>query len=242
MLTEQWRKTDGQSATRPADLLFFVSRCPCCKLMTHTPGNVFMVVAPSGAGKSSLVRALLDRDPSIVLSISCTTRAPRPGEVDGREYRFVTNEAFAQMRQNDELLEWAEVHGNFYGTPRDRIDAATRAGHDVLLEIDWQGARQVKQRFAQAIGIFILPPSIEELASRLKARGQDEDAVIARRLLAAGGEIAHAPECEYVIINQEFSVALAELGQIVSAARLRFASQASRNAQLFAQLGIPAAH
>lgn len=201
-----------------------------------------MVVAPSGAGKSSLVRALLDRDPSIVLSISCTTRAPRPGEADGREYRFVTSEAFMQMRDAHELLEWAEVHGNFYGTPRDRIDAATRAGQDVLLEIDWQGARQVKQRYPQAIGIFILPPSIEELANRLKARGQDDDAVITRRLLAAGGEIAHAPECEYVIINQEFSVALAELSQIVSAARLRFSSQAVRNAQLFAQLGIPASH
>jgi len=201
-----------------------------------------MVVAPSGAGKSSLVRALLDRDPSIVLSISCTTRAPRPGEADGREYRFVTSDAFTRMRDAHELLEWAEVHGNFYGTPRDRIDAATRAGQDVLLEIDWQGARQVKQRYPQAIGIFILPPSIEELANRLKARGQDDDAVITRRLLAAGGEIAHAPECEYVIINQEFSVALAELSQIVSAARLRFSSQAVRNAQLFAQLGIPASH
>jgi len=210
--------------------------------MSEPSGNVFMVVAPSGAGKSSLVRALLDRDPSIVLSISCTTRAPRPGEADGREYRFVTPEAFAQMRDAHALLEWAEVHGNFYGTPRDRIDAATAAGHDVLLEIDWQGARQVKQRYPQAIGIFILPPSIEELANRLKARGQDDDAVITRRLLGAGGEIAHAPECEYVIINQEFSVALAELSQIVSAARLRFSSQAVRHAKLFAQLGIPASH
>ncbi|WP_459614146.1 guanylate kinase [Bordetella sp. 2513F-2] len=205
-------------------------------------GNVFMVVAPSGAGKSSLVRALLDHDPSIVLSISCTTRPPRPGEVDGREYRFVSPEAFRQMRDEQALLEWAEVHGNFYGTPRDRIDAATRAGQDVLLEIDWQGARQVKQRYPDAIGVFILPPSIEELAHRLRNRGQDDDAVITRRLLAAGGEIAHAPECEYVIINQEFSVALSELTQIVSAARLRFSSQAVRHAQLFAQLGIPAAH
>ena len=210
--------------------------------MSAHSGNVFMVVAPSGAGKSSLVRALLDRDPSIVLSISCTTRAPRPGEEDGREYRFVTPEAFNDMREGQQLLEWAEVHGNFYGTPRDRIDAATKAGQDVLLEIDWQGARQVRQRYPEAIGIFILPPSIEELESRLKARGQDAPQVIARRLLAAGGEIAHAPECEYVIINQEFSVALAELNQIVSAARLRFSSQAARNSQLFAQLGIPAAH
>lgn len=201
-----------------------------------------MVVAPSGAGKSSLVKALLAQDPSIQLSISCTTRAPRPGEEDGREYRFVSLDDFKRMREGQNLLEWAEVHGNFYGTPRDRIDEATAQGRDVLLEIDWQGARQVKQRFPRAIGIFVLPPSIDELESRLKARGQDEPHVIARRLMAAGGEIAHAPECEYVIINQEFSVALSELTQIVSAARLRFSSQAARHAELFAQLGIPAEH
>jgi guanylate kinase len=210
--------------------------------MHATPGNVFMVVAPSGAGKSSLVKALLAQDPSILLSISCTTRAPRPGEEDGREYRFVAVDDFKRMREGQNLLEWAEVHGNFYGTPRDRIDEATGQGRDVLLEIDWQGARQVKQRFPRAIGIFVLPPSIDELESRLKARGQDAPQVIARRLMAAGGEIAHAPECEYVIINQEFSVALSELTQIVSAARLRFSSQAARHAELFAQLGIPAEH
>jgi len=201
-----------------------------------------MVVAPSGAGKSSLVKALLQTDPSIVLSVSCTTRAPRPGEQEGHDYRFVSPEEFQRLRQQQMLLEWAEVHGNFYGTPCDRIDTAIQTGHDVLLEIDWQGARQVKQHYPGAIGIFILPPSIEELESRLKARGQDDEPVIARRLLAAGGEIAHAPECEYVIINQEFSVALSELVQIISAARLRFSSQAVRNAALFAQLGIPASH
>lgn len=201
-----------------------------------------MVVAPSGAGKSSLVRALLGQDPSIMLSISCTTRAPRPGEEDGREYRFVSKDDFLAQREAGMMLEWAEVHGNYYGTPRDRIDDAIADGRDVLLEIDWQGARQVRQRYPQAIGIFILPPSIEELESRLKARGQDSEQVISRRLLAAGGEIAHAPECEYVIINQEFSVALSELLQIISAARLRFSSQAQRNADLFAQLGIPASH
>ena len=210
--------------------------------MSKHPGNVFMVVAPSGAGKSSLVKALLDRDSAIVLSVSCTTRPPRNGEVDGREYRFITVEQFEQLRSDDALLEWAEVHGNFYGTPRDRIDQATQLGNDVLLEIDWQGARQVRQRYPKAIGIFILPPSIEELEHRLKARGQDEPQVIARRLLAAGGEIAHAPECEYVIINQEFSVALAELSQIISAARLRFSSQTVRHAKLFAQLGISGDH
>ncbi len=201
-------------------------------------GNVFMVVAPSGAGKSSLVNALLDRDPSIRLSISCTTRAPRPGETDGREYRFVDVERFKQLRDEHALLEWAEVHGNFYGTPRDFIEQQTAQGHDVLLEIDWQGARQVRAHYPAAIGIFILPPSIEALESRLQKRGQDDSHVIARRLLAAGGEIAHAPEFEYVIINQEFSVALNELEQIIQGARLRFHSQAARHAALFSQLGI----
>lgn len=206
------------------------------------PGNVFMVVAPSGAGKSSLVGALLERDPALVLSVSATTRAPRIGEQDGREYRFLDVPTFQSVKAANALLEWAEVHGNFYGTPRDMIDAATQAGQDVLLEIDWQGARQVRQRFPDAIGIFILPPSIETLEERLRTRGQDDASVISRRLLAAGGEIAHAPECEYVIINQEFSVALDELSQIVKAARLRFSCQAARHEPLFAQLGIPAAH
>lgn len=210
--------------------------------MSLQPGNVFMVVAPSGAGKSSLVSALLQRDPTMVLSVSCTTRAPRPGETEGKDYRFIDVASFQRLRDEKTLLEWAEVHGNFYGTPRDKIDAATQAGHDVLLEIDWQGARQVRQHFPQAIGIFILPPSFEELEARLRARGQDDESVIARRLLAAGGEIAHAPECEYVIINQEFSVALDELTQIIQAARLRFASQVARHAVLFSQLGISAPH
>ena len=206
------------------------------------PGNVFMVVAPSGAGKSSLVGALLKRDAGLMLSVSCTTRPARPCEQDGRDYRFVSIEAFQALRAQNALLEWAEVHGNFYGTPRDAIDAATRAGRDVVLEIDWQGARQVRQFLPSAIGIFILPPSFEALEARLQARGQDDPSVIARRLMNAGGEIVHAPECEYVIINQDFNVALDELTQVVAASRLRYASQAARNAPLFAQLGISAAH
>jgi guanylate kinase len=210
--------------------------------MSAQSGNIFMVVAPSGAGKSSLVDALLRDDAALTLSISCTTRAPRPGEQHGREYRFVSVAAFKQMRDANNLLEWAEVHGNFYGTPTDTIEAVTCAGRDVVLEIDWQGARQVRQKFPHALGIFILPPSIDELDARLKARGKDDASVIARRLLSAGGEIAHAPECEYVIINQEFTVALEELKQIVNAARLRFPSQAARHAALFAQLGIPGTH
>ena len=201
-------------------------------------GNVFMVVAPSGAGKSSLVNALLERDPGICLSVSCSTRAPRPGEVDGREYRFMDVDQFKRLREDHALLEWAEVHGNFYGTPRDYIEQMTAEGRDVLLEIDWQGARQVRGHYPAAIGIFILPPSIEALETRLQKRGQDDSHVIARRLLAAGGEIAHAPEFEYVIINQEFSVALNDLSQIVHSARLRFLSQAARHVDLFSQLGL----
>lgn len=210
-------------------------------------GIMLVLSSPSGAGKTTLSRNLLEQenidDPGkLELSVSATTRPRRPSEIEGVHYHFVGKRQFEAMRDRGELLEWAEVHGNYYGTPRDRIDEATRAGRDVLLEIDWQGARQIKQRFPKAIGIFILPPSIDELAKRLRARGQDSDAVISRRLLAAGSEIAHAPECEYVIINQEFSVALTELTQIISAARLRFASQAARHTPLFAQLGIPADH
>src|SRR5690606_9043464 len=206
--------------------------------MSQRSGNVFMIVAPSGAGKSSLVNALLEKEPSMVLSISCTTRTPRPGEEHEKHYRFVSHEEFHALRDAGGFLEWAEVHGNFYGTPRDRIDEALNAGRDVLLEIDWQGARQVREYIPDAIGVFILPPSIAALESRLKKRGQDEPNVIARRLLAAGGEMSHVSECQYVIINQEFSVALTELCSIVAAARLRYAVQAVRHAELFSQLGI----
>jgi guanylate kinase len=201
-------------------------------------GSLFMVVAPSGAGKSTLVNALLAQEPSIKLSISHTTRAPRPKEQHGREYYFTSVEDFLARRAAGEFLESAEVHGNFYGTSRIWIAEQMKAGTDVLLEIDWQGAQQVKKQFPHAVGIFILPPSIDALEERLKKRGQDEAHVITRRILAAGGEIAHAPEFEYVIINQEFAVALSELSSIVKATRCRLAQQAARNAPLFAQLGI----
>jgi guanylate kinase len=142
------------------------------------------------------------------------------------------------MQQNNQLLEWAEVHGNFYGTPRDQIDQAIHRGRDVLLEIDWQGARQVKRLFTQTIGIFILPPSIQTLEQRLQLRGQDSQEVIARRIQAATEEISHAPECEYVIINQDFRIALAELTEIIAVARLRYGSQFAKNEALFASLGL----
>ncbi|GAB4471321.1 MAG: guanylate kinase [Burkholderiaceae bacterium] len=205
----------------------------------HFAGNIFLVVAPSGAGKSTLVNALLAKDAAIQLSVSYTTRPPRPGEQDGREYHFVSVEDFKARRARGEFLESAEVHGNFYATSRLWIEERMREGRDVLLEIDWQGARQVKAAFAHAVGIFILPPSIDALEQRLHKRGQDSPQVIARRLLAAGSEIAHAPEFDYVIINADFDRALAELTAIVTAARLRYANQAARHHALFAQLGIP---
>ena len=209
-------------------------------ITTAFSGSLFIVAAPSGAGKSTLVNALLAQEPGIQLSISTTTRAPRPGEQDGVHYHFTSAEDFVARADRGEFMEWAEVHGNFYGTSRLNVEEKMKTGTDILLEIDWQGARQVKKQFPDAAGIFILPPSIEALEERLHKRGTDEPHIITRRLLAAGGEIAHAPEFEYAIINEEFNVALAQLQAIVQATRCRFAQQAARNASLFAQLGIHA--
>ncbi len=181
---------------------------------------------------------MLEQDSGIALSVSHTTRPPRPGETEGREYHFVSVDEFMRRRSAGEFLESAEVHGNFYATSRVWIEDRVRAGTDVLLEIDWQGARQVKASFPHAVGIFILPPSIDALEARLQKRGQDSAQVISRRLLAAGSEIAHAPEFDYVIINVDFPAALTQLGAIVTATRLRLASQAARYHELFAQLGI----
>ena len=208
--------------------------------LTAFSGSLFVVAAPSGAGKSTLVNALLAMEPAIKLSISTTTRQPRPGEVDGREYHFTSAADFVARADAGEFLEWAEVHGNYYGTSRLIVEQEMKTGTDILLEIDWQGARQVRKQFPDAAGIFILPPSIAALEERLYKRGQDEPHVITRRLLAAGGEIAHAPEFEYAIINEEFNVALSEMSAIVRATRSRFAQQAARNASLFAQLGLHA--
>jgi guanylate kinase len=207
--------------------------------MSESGCQLFMVVAPSGAGKSSLVNALLARDRAISLSVSCTTRPPRPGEVDGREYHFIDMAEFQRRKTRGEFLESAEVHGNFYATSRSEIEIRLAAGTDVLLEIDWQGARQIKVHFPKAVGIFILPPSIDALDERLHKRGQDSPSVIKRRLLAAGSEIARAPEFDYIIINEDFEVALAQLNAVVTATRLRYESQAARHHELFAQLGIP---
>lgn len=201
-------------------------------------GNLFMVVAPSGAGKSTLVNALLAREPNIQLSVSFTTRAPRPGEQSGREYHFVNVDEFKRRRSAGEFIESAEVHGNYYSTSRVWIEERVRSGIDVLLEIDWQGARQVKAQFAHGVGIFILPPSIEALEARLKKRGQDSPAVIARRLLAARSEMEHAPEFDYIVINEDFDLALSQLVAIVTATRLRYSTQSVRHRALFTQLGI----
>ncbi len=205
---------------------------------TSNAGSLFIVAAPSGAGKSSLVNALLAQEPEIVLSVSFTTRAPRPGEQHGREYFFVSESEFLERDAKCEFLESAKVHGNHYGTSRLVIEEQTRAGKDVLLEIDWQGAQQVRRQFPQAVGIFILPPSIAALEQRLRKRGQDSDEVIARRVANASGEIAHAAEFDYVMINENFDAALSQLAGIVLASRCRFAQQAARHSDLFADFGI----
>lgn len=204
--------------------------------MTDDIGNLFVIAAPSGAGKTSLVQALVDRDQRLQLSVSHTTRAPRPGEVDGEHYHFTDAAHFAELIAHERLLEHAQVHGNFYGTARDQIEAAFASGRDVILEIDWQGARQIRQRFPTCIGIFILPPSRAALHDRLNKRGQDTAEVIARRLANARGEMEHATEFDYLVVNDQFADALADLAAIVRAVRLSMRVQAPRQKALLAQL------
>ena len=196
-------------------------------------GNLFIVCAPSGAGKTSLVAELLKIDPKIKLSVSYTTRNPRPGEVNGREYHFVTAEQFEQMVERGEFLESALVHGNRYGTSQPWINEQRTAGQDILLEIDWQGAAQVRKLIPDTIGIFILPPSFETLMARLNKRAQDPPDVIARRLAAAREEISHVGEFDYVIINDKFDAAVQDLISIVRAQRLLTAVQLARHQNLF---------
>ncbi|MGB8149219.1 MAG: guanylate kinase [Azonexus sp.] len=199
-------------------------------------GKLYVVAAPSGAGKTTLVRLLLESEPGVHLSISYTTRGPRPGEADGREYHFVDVATFRAMMARGDFLEWAEVHGNFYGTSKVWIADHLAAGHDVLLEIDWQGAQQVRAVFPQAIGIFILPPSMEELTRRLTGRGTDSTEVVERRLAAAQAEMRHVGEFDYVIINDGLEQALDDLRAVVRASRLDLAGQRARHAALFARL------
>lgn len=199
-------------------------------------GNLYIVAAPSGTGKTTLVHQLLKADQGIRLSISYTTRGPRPGEENGREYHFVGVPEFRTMISHGDFLEWAEVHGNFYGTSKAWIAGEMASGRDVLLEIDWQGAQQVRQHFPEAIGIFIMPPSLEELERRLRGRGTDADDVILRRLAAAQAEMRHVGEFDYVIINDELQQALTDLLSVVRASRLAVATQQKRFADLFARM------
>jgi guanylate kinase len=196
------------------------------------PGNLFVVVAPSGAGKTSLVTALLERDANISLSISFTTRAPREGEADGRDYHFVPRPRFEAMIAEGDFLEHAQVYGNYYGTSRKWIEEQLAGDHDVLLEIDWQGAAQVRRLFPGMAGIFILPPSMAELARRLQGRGTEAADAIQRRLASAREEISHVLEFEYIIVNDRFDEALLDLLGIVRASRVARARQSIRHAKL----------
>ena len=192
------------------------------------PGQLFIVTAPSGAGKSSLVKALLEKDPAIRLSVSYTTRAPRPGEVDGEHYHFVDKEAFQVRLGKGEFLESAEVYGNYYGTSQPWIETEMAGGRDILLEIDWQGAAQVRKLMPRARSIFILPPSIEELHRRLEGRGTDSAEVITRRMAAAREDISHALAFDYLVVNDKLGEALADLQAITRAGRLHMDVQSRR--------------
>lgn len=185
-------------------------------------GLLLVLSSPSGAGKTSLARALLESDGDIALSVSVTTRAPRPGEVDGRDYWFVDEKRFVALRDADELLEWATVFGNFYGTPRAPIEAALSAGRDVLFDIDWQGTQQLSERMAgDLVRVFVLPPSGQALETRLRQRAQDPPEVVAKRMAKASSEISHWAEYDYVIVNNDLAESSAGLKAILAAERLR---------------------
>jgi guanylate kinase len=185
-------------------------------------GLLLVLSSPSGAGKTTLSRRLLAADPNVIMSVSVTTRPPRPGEVDGKDYHFISQEEFARLRDRGELLEYAEVFGNFYGTPRRAVVEALQAGRDVLFDIDWQGTQQLAQAMEEdLVRIFILPPSAEELRDRLIGRAQDSASTVAKRMARAADEISHWPEYDYVIVNDNLDVASAEIEAIIRAERLR---------------------
>ncbi|MEO8525734.1 MAG: guanylate kinase [Caldimonas sp.] len=200
------------------------------------PGNLFAVAAPSGTGKSSLVKALLELDSHLVVSVSHTTRKPRGQDQQGREYHFVDEPVFRRMIDEGEFVEWAEVHGNLYGTSRGAIEERITHGHDVLLEIDWQGALQIKRLFPNAVLIFILPPSWDELLQRLERRGEDDAEVIARRMANARVEVSQARHFDFVIINALFETALFDLKAIVHSQRLKYAALKRARPAIFAAL------
>jgi guanylate kinase len=212
-------------------------------ITTRSPGAsgcLFVVAAPSGGGKSSMVNALLEREPGIRLSVSYTTRPPRPGESEGNHYHFVDVAQFLRLKERGEFLEHAFVHGNWYATSSTWLTAQVAAGQDVLLEIDWQGAAQVRQLIPDSVHIFILPPSIEALRERLTKRAQDPPGVIEQRLEAAREEMRHCGEFDYVIMNHDFARAVDDLSVIVRAARLTAARQQMRHAKALAELLSPA--
>lgn len=204
--------------------------------MSQLSGNLFIISAPSGAGKSTLIQALLKRHSDMQLSVSHTTRAPRTGEQNGVHYHFTTVEDFQARIANNEFLEWAEVFGNYYGTSRNAIYQQLSQGIDVFLDIDWQGARQIRAQEPSTIGIFILPPSLAELEQRLNQRGTDSAEVIAGRMAKAQNEMSHADEYDYLIINDELNEALQQMEQIVLSQRNSLASQQHRHSTLLDQL------
>jgi len=203
---------------------------------TTPSGQLFIVSAPSGAGKTSLVAALLAADPQLQVSVSHTTRAMRPGEVDGVNYNFIDRGRFESMLAANDFLEHATVFDNLYGTSASWVDNTRQTGKDVILEIDWQGARQVRERIPEAISIFILPPSRQALQERLCNRGQDDEETIARRMRDSVSEMSHWQEADYVVINDEFDLALGELKAIVTCQRLRCSSQQQRHSSLLQEL------
>ena len=207
-------------------------------MSTQFPGNLFVVAAPSGAGKSSLVNALLAQDKRILLSVSCTTRAPRGNEIDGVHYVFLDKPEFERRIAAGEFLEWAQVHGNLYGTSKRWLQERMADGLDVLLEIDWQGAAQVREQFDNVVSIFILPPSFDELRRRLVSRAEDPPDVIEQRLREARIELAQAKNFDFIIVNQDFTRALDDLKQVVGAQRLRYAAQRLSHPEVFRALGI----
>lgn len=199
-------------------------------------GNLFIVSAPSGAGKTSLVRSLLTYNQQVGLSVSYTTRAPRPSETEGKDYHFINPETFLSMQKHGDFLEYAEVYGNLYGTSKSWIESEISNGRDILLEIDWQGAAQIRHAFPDCISIFILPPSLQALENRLQARGQDDTAVIVQRLKAAKEDMAHVVEFDYVIINDELDIALQQLNAVIVATGLRREKQLARQHNLIKKL------
>ncbi len=198
-------------------------------------GSLFIIAAPSGGGKTSLVNALLSQDPRLVISVSHTTRQPRPGEVDGEHYHFVNEEQYRQMVDNGEFMEHAVVFDNFYGTNRNSVAAQLNDDRDVILEIDWQGARQVKSAFPDCCSIFIIPPSLETLRKRLTGRGQDSEQVIERRMRDARTEISHWREFDFLVVNDNFNTALQELAAIIDDFRQGRKQQVNKNYQNLAE-------